>query len=191
MLKFSLTAALYLALLIKVLSFNVLAADAQPTEKEIYKKTDKSGVVEFTDMPSKDTKPIRVPPMNTFKQKPLPRKAAQPKSPEAVNLYTQFAIVSPSNNTEVRENAGNVSVQISINPPLKSAHTIKVTIDNGEKTSLTGSLLVFNFANISRGTHKVQAFILDPSNNVIMESAIVEFHLKRFIFKPPAPKAKP
>ena len=191
MLKTPLTSTLYLALLISGLALNALAAETPAEKREIYKKTDKAGVVEFSDMPNHDAKPIRVPAMNTYKQKPLPRKSAAKASTALKAGYKEFSIVSPKQDTQARENSGNVSVQLNIKPSLKASHTVKVIINNDEKTSLTGTLLVYNFANISRGTHKVQAFILDAKNTVLMESAVIEFHLKRIIFKPPAPKAKP
>ena len=190
MLKSSLTSTLYLALLINALSLNALAAETPPAEREIYKKTNKAGVVEFSDMPNHNAKPIRVPAMNTYKQKPLPRKPAARASTDIATVYKEFSIVSPQNGKQVRENSGNVSVQLNIKPPLKASHTVKVIIDNDEKLSHTGSLLVYNFSNISRGTHTVQAFIIERSNTVLMESAIIEFHVKRVSVKPPPPRAK-
>lgn len=196
MLKTSLSTTFYTALLISALSLNALAlnafaAETPPEEREIYKKTNKAGVVEFSDMPNHDAKPIRVPAMNTYKQKPLPRKSVTKTSTSLATSYKEFSIASPPQGKEVRENSGNVSVQLNISPSLKTSHTVKVIIDNNNKSSLTGTSLVYSFSNLSRGTHKVQAFVLDAKNTVLIESAVVEFHLKRFIFKPPAPKAKP
>lgn len=179
------------ALLITLVFSATLSINAQADEKEIYKKTNKAGVVEFTDIPNHDTKPIRVPAMNTYKQKPLTPKPAAKTTKGLTAGYKEFSIASPLSGKEVRDNSGNVSVQLNLNPPLRPGHTVKVILDNDEKSSLAGTLLVYNFTNISRGTHKVQAFILELNNTVVIESAIVEFHLKRFIFKPPAPKAKP
>lgn len=190
MLKILPSLTFYPRLLVTVLFIATLPFNTFAEEKEIYKKTNKAGVVEFTDIPNHDTKPIRVPPMNTYKQKPLPRKSAAKKSTALTAGYKDFTIVSPLSGKEVRENSGIVAVQLSLSPTLKPGHTVKVMLDNDEKSALTGKLLVYRFTNISRGTHKLQAFILNAKQDVLQESAIIEFHLKRFIFTPPAPKPK-
>jgi len=191
MLKKTLFSYLNTHLIIIVLGINFLAVNAQADETNIYKHTNEQGVVEFTDLPNQTNKPVHIPPMNTFKQKPIPRTRTPRKTittPEAVK-YTEFTITSPLNDTVVRQNAGNVTVALNLSPALQANHKTKVIIDNDEAMSLSGSSLIYTFSNISRGTHKAQAFIFDPQGKVLIESASVEFHLQRFapIPIPPAP----
>ena len=195
MLRILLQSSLILTLLINVLSLGTFAADLQADDKQpntVYKQTNKEGVVEFTDIPNEGTKPIRIPAMNTFKQKPLP--ATSYSSPSKLSSpatkYSDFIITTPVNDKAVRENSGIVAVNISISPDLHPAHTIKVIIDNDEKLSISGTLLSYKFSNVSRGTHTVQAFIYNAKNNVLMKTPAVTFHLQRFALKP-KPAAKP
>lgn len=192
MFKQLLTSFIFLTLLLSVSGTSTLAGNAQPDlqtdKKNIYKQTNKEGVVEFTDIPNKSTKPIRVPSMNTYKQKPIQRSSTQSETLD--KGYTEFAISAPLHDKAVRENSGNVSVKLTLSPKLKAGHSTSVVIDNKKSLSLSGSSLVYTFSNISRGTHSVQAFIHNRKGKVLMKSAVIEFHLLRFIAVPKPPPAK-
>lgn len=184
MLKKRLTSSLLVPLLLGVAGFNCLILSAQAEETNIYKQTNKDGVVEFTDIPNKSGKQIQIPEMNTFKQKAMPHTVSPKKATPALEKYTEFTITSPLRDKVVRENAGNVTVMLNLVPALKPAHTVKVVIDNDPKLTLTGSSIIFSFKNISRGTHTVLAYILDGQGTVLMESPSVEFNLQRFHISP-------
>ena len=149
-------------------------------EKSIYKKTNDQGVVEFTDVPGKNAKPVRVPPMNTYKQKKLPRIIDKPLPAELKAAYTKFSITSPLHDKIMRDNLGNINVKLQISPSLKSEHRILVTIDGDSKTAIKSTSTSVTFNNIDRGTHTVQASIVDSEDQVIMESGTITFHLQRY-----------
>jgi len=158
-------------------------------DKKIYKKTNDKGVVEFSDVPGKNTKPIRVPPMNTYKQKKLPSIKSKPLPVEAKEVYTEFSITSPLHDKIMRENSGKITVKLNITPSLKSEHKILVSIDGDSKTAVKGSSSSVTFDNISRGTHSVQASIIDSQDKVIIKAEATTFHLRRFFVPPKATTA--
>jgi len=167
-------------LIICIWSFQSYADD-----KQIYKKTNDKGVVEFTDVPGKNTKPIRVPPMNTYKQKKLPSIKSKPLPAEVKAAYNEFSITSPLHDKVMRDNSGKIVVKLKISPSLNSEHKILVSIDGNSKTAIKGSSSSVTFSNIDRGTHTVQASIVDSQDQVIMESGAITFHLQRYF----APRA--
>jgi len=158
-------------------------------EKSIYKKYDKQGVPEFSDVPDKGAKPVPLPPMNTYKQKPLPKRSEKKTKPDGPKSYKALNITQPVNDKVVRENAGNVTVSITTEPKLQPGHSIKVVLNGDEKAALKGTKSNYTFKNISRGTHTVQAFIVDKNNKTLSSSTIITFHLQRIVYKPkPKPK---
>ncbi|VAW92562.1 hypothetical protein MNBD_GAMMA23-2405 [hydrothermal vent metagenome] len=161
----------------------------QASEKPVYKKYNSDGVVEFSDQPSKKSKPIHVPHMNTYKQKPFPKKAREAKDvkkQKSVTSYSQLSITSPSNDAFVRENSGRVTVNLKVNPGLNPADSIKVVLDGNAQSAITGKSTSLSFINLAPGPHKLQAFIINSEGAVLIQSTTVAFFLKRFSIRPPA-----
>jgi len=104
-------------------------------------------------------------------------KGGVPAEASADAPYTQFAIVSPTDDQAVRSNGGEVSVSISVDPGLHAKHAIVVTVDGqpigkGSSTSLT-------LQNLPRGTHTVQAAVVDDKGKEIVRSKTITFHVLR------------
>jgi len=176
--------------LIFLLSSFIFVNGLQAEDKSIYKDTNEQGVTEFSDQPGKNSKEINIPAMNTYKETVSTKKNVKtPEKSKDVN-YSLLTITSPQNDAKVRSNDGKISISISSTPSLKPGHTVKITIDGKPELTLTGSSNNITFSNISRGTHTAEAFILDKDGKILIKSSSVEFHLLRFVFKPPAPKPK-
>jgi len=173
-------------------SFSILilfcfASLSQAEERIIYKKYNDEGIIEFSDVPDKENIPVHVPEMNTYKQKAFPTTFQQKVEPDtATTHYTKLNITMPLNDTMVRENSGNVSISLELEPSLNSAHQFKIVLNAEESTAIRGQKLSLSFANISRGSHKVQAFVVDKAGKILIKSKIILFHLKRFAVTPKA-----
>jgi len=177
---------MHLPLLISLLVlFSATALHAE--EKKVYKQTADDGVVEFSDQPGTSSSPVTIPKMNTYKQKPIKNIYAKPRKLQEAEGYKTLTIIAPTNDSIVRANDGNVSITLALKPALKPSHSIRVSIDNSSKTSLTGKTMRFNFKNLSRGTHKAIASVLDNENKALISSRTIEFHLQRVAIKPAAP----
>ncbi len=156
----------------------------QASEKTVYKKYNADGVVEFSDLPDKKSTPVHVPQMNTYKQKPLPKAAKKTTKQKSVTRYNQLSITSPSNGSLLRDNSGNVTVALKMEPSLNPAHSIKIVLDGNEQSALTGKSPTLSFANLAPGPHKAQAFIVNQEGVVLIQSGTVSFFLKRFSIRP-------
>ncbi len=164
------------ALIIFLVAFNYAA---QADEKTVYKKYNNNGVVEFSDLPSKNAKPVYVPPMNTYKHESFPVAVKEKAKQKIVTGYRKLSITSPTNDSIVRGNGGQVTTTVKVEPALKPGDSIKVVLNDDKKLTLVGTRQSFTFINISRGTHKLQAFIVSKAGKVLIQSNAVTFHLQR------------
>ncbi len=100
-------------------------------------------------------------------------------------------VVSPAMDAPLRDNTGNVNVQISVEPFLLSGHRLRLLMDGvsvGEATSPN-----FFLPNVDRGTHTLVVEVIDPEGAVLQSAAASTFHMQRFHLRPkpkkPPPKA--
>ena len=166
----------------------ILAIAAAPfvANGEIYNTVDANGNVVFTDIAPVDRsgaptpQPVNVEPMNTYEP------AGAPTAPEgdddddatAPSYYTQINVVSPAPESTVRDNAGNVEVQVALTPVLRASHRLLLVFD-GEDTEIEAVSGSFELTNVDRGTHTVGAKVVDRRGNVLIESANSPFSLMR------------
>lgn len=168
-----------------------LASSAVPAQA-VYKVIQPDGTVEFTDSPppGEAAKQIEVPPLNTTE--PLAPPASAPTaSAGAAQGYSEFRITSPGNGESIRDNAGNVNVDLRLKPTLRSGDRIDVLVDGrsvggGNNTAITLSA-------VDRGTHSVQALVKNSDGKVLARSNSVTFTLQRrsAILQPARPRARP
>lgn len=166
MLKYTAITALLLSL-----SFNSLA--------QIYKTVDDQGNISFGDAPQKNSKQLEVPKSNTVKAVEVPEKITEEKadSTQVAFKYTSLKITSPADDTGVAHGAGDLSVSISTAPALRSEDSLRLLMDGkAQGESASGG---FQLSNIDRGSHKLQAVIVDPSGKVLKKSSTITVHIMR------------
>lgn len=166
----------------------------------IYKTTDAQGNVVFTDVPPNDeSKSIELIKENSY----------QPATPAAIPVtdsssadatpsedipaasYNKLTITAPAHDQALRENTGNISVSVALDPALNVAdgHRVRVLVDGtvaAEAASATVSL-----QNIDRGTHTLVAEVIDASDAVLKASSPVIVHLQRYSILNQPPKKTP
>jgi hypothetical protein len=169
-----------------------LAGGAVPAE-EVYKVIQPDGTVEFTDSPppGEAAEQVEIPPLNTAEPPASPTSSAPSSTDAASRSYSEFRITSPSDGESIRDNAGNVNIDLSLKPTLRSGDKIDVLLDGrsvggGNKTAIT-------LSEMNRGTHSVQALVKDSAGKVVARSNSVTFTLQRrsAILQPGPPRAVP
>ncbi|NOX92999.1 MAG: hypothetical protein GXP18_11285, partial [Gammaproteobacteria bacterium] len=153
------------------------ASIATPAIAEIYKRTNPDGSVEFTDVPRSDKeKPVPLGPMSTFKAMPAPQKAT-PASRASANTYSAVSIISPADETTIRDNTGTIKVNISVSPALRPGHKLALLVNGEQKgQSASGS---FTLDNLDRGSHSLTAQVLDKAGKTLISSTPVTVYLFR------------
>ncbi|MBL1278475.1 MAG: hypothetical protein COB30_020565 [Ectothiorhodospiraceae bacterium] len=151
---------------------------------ELYKRVNPDGSVEFTDIPANsDDEPLKLAPLSTFKSTLPPREGIKIPSTSASVKYTSAKIISPANETTIRDNAGIITVNASVSPGLQSGHKI-VLLDNGviKGESTSGS---FTISNADRGAHALSIQVQNKSGKTLISSGSVTVYLhRRSVFNP-------
>jgi len=163
----------YLVLLILGLSLAV------PTQAQIYKWVMPDGSIRYSDKPQPGGKEVKLPPLQTYTAPPIPAKAAKKSEASTTQAieYKTFVVQSPKNNEVIRNNAGMISIQLSLEPALRSAHSIEIFMDGKSVGSGKGTRI--SLTNVDRGSHTIKASVKDESGKAIKQTASVTFHLLR------------
>lgn len=168
-----------LAFMKYLLSLGFLLFITLPTQAEIYRSVDEDGNVIYSDQELPNSELIPTPTDNAI---PMPKPEAKPPAEDVVekpaSAYQSFSIASPANNAVIRDNAGNVTVSLSIMPELKAGDYIRLYVDNKlvmPRLTSSGTQL----SNLTRGTHSLKAELMSSSGQSFSTTS-VRFHLQRF-----------
>ena len=158
----------------------------------VYRSIDETGAVEFSDQSHHDAEEIKLKNVPTYDFKKAERKTTAPAMKDKKTaVQMQLRIVSPADKETVRQNAGDVSVVISMTGGTDKASTLQakekiaIFLDGKMLLQMDKTSVVLN--NIDRGTHHLKAQLLNAEGKAVAESPVVEFYMKRFskLFKKP------
>ena len=92
--------------------------------------------------------------------------------------YASATIIAPEQDAAVRNNAGNLTVTVQVLPSLQKGHLVQILLDGVPQGEPQPTLQVA-LTNLDRGTHALQARIVDAGGNVVFTGAASTFHLLR------------
>ncbi len=136
------------------------------------------------DWPVRDLERIELPQPRTvpaFRPPPPARtpqtsRAAPPSPPRP---YERIWIAWPPNDESIRDNAGNVTVQVGLQPSrLRPGDAVVLYVDG--LPTVRASRLQIQLENMDRGTHELRAAVVDPAGNTVIRSDPVTFTLHRY-----------
>jgi hypothetical protein len=141
---------------------------------EIYKWTDANGVVHFSDKPHPGAAQITLPPVQSFSTPPVPVEAAptfQENQEAAVASNENYTITTkePEDLATIRNTQGYIPVSFVVEPELKNGDQIQLLLD-GKPMGEPQASTVFALRNIDRGTHTIEAQILNNAGEVVSTS---------------------
>jgi hypothetical protein len=159
-----------------------------PVQAQVYRIVGPDGSVTFTDQPVQGAEKVDLPPVSTY---PAPRLATpavsgQDAQPAAAG-YSRFVVVSPAPETTIRDNQGDVSMLVQVEPSLQAdqGHRIQFMVngvDQGEPSSSTG----VTFQNLDRGSHNLSARLIDAEGRTLMTTPEVTVFVQRASVLSPA-----
>ena len=93
-----------------------------------------------------------------------------------VQPYTRMAITSPTNDQTIRTDTGRLAVTVNLQPHLQKAagHSL-VAIAGGKRIQGSGNAIPIL---AGRGTHQLQAAVIDASGNVVAKTRLITFHIR-------------
>lgn len=149
-----------------------------PVSAGIYKSVDENGNVVFSDQPSAGAEEIEKKEIMTVPST-VPdidfSRGEDEKSEQ--EPYENIAITSPANDSAIRDNAGNISVNIATKPALGNGHQIVIYLDGTEVAR--DPVTAFDFQNVDRGTHTLAAAVANNEGKELKRSAEISFSLLR------------
>jgi len=173
----------------RYLTLSLLILFMPAVHADVYRSVDENGHVVYSDKPSegavkievKDAQTIKLPSAGPFKYQPPPKKAPP--------RYSSVAISSPGNDESIRQNTGDVTVQISVSPGLRPGDVISLLMDGKEVASGPASSVTMK--NVDRGSHTLQSRVLGSDGRTWASSETVTFHLLRHSVLKPKPPPGP
>ncbi len=157
-----------------------------PAGAEIYRYLDADGKVVFSDEPppkGTESQNIELPRVNTMPAPPLPTPQAGGSARDAgQSAYDSLRVSAPGDDSTLRDNAGNITVRLDLQPPLAAGHQLLVLLDGSE--AARGTETTVTLSNVDRGSHSLQAAVLGADGSELIRSPTVRVHLMRAFVAP-------
>lgn len=148
---------------------------------QIYKWTDSSGQVHFSDEPHPGAQSVDLPPPQTFSSPPIQKNKTtnineQDKTQKPVDYKIQ--IVQPEPQATIRNNQGYVPIVVQTDPELKDGAKLQVMY-NGQPLGKPSTSTSFTLRDVYRGSHTVSAKVIDANGKEISQAEPVTFYMHR------------
>jgi len=160
--------------LILLFVLSVQSALAAP----VWTWVDSQGQVHYSDRPVPGARQIDLPGAQGFSAPaPAPTRGAsgaRSESSRAATTYQRLNIVSPGQQETLWNIGGNLNVRVELQPRLEAGHQLDVYLD-GQRAYLNTTSPQFTVSNVFRGTHTIEAVIIDAAGREVQRSAAVPF----------------
>ncbi|MBI5039985.1 MAG: DUF4124 domain-containing protein [Gammaproteobacteria bacterium] len=145
----------------------------------VYKWVDADGTVHFSDVPQDGAEKVHVPPPQTYTPAQLPPITPRSEAPPVPAEYTAFTLATPASDENIWDNAGAITVNFSVEPPLKTGrgHKLVVLLDGQPQPPVQTPAAILE--NVDRGSHSLQGQIVDSRDAVLMSSETITVHMHR------------
>ena len=148
----------------------------------VYKYIDKQGNTVYTDQPRQGAQRVDLPEPSTYSPPKLPPRVtttAKPGKDSVAPVYSLLTLTSPEPDASIWDNTGDLLVVYTLEPALKTkiGHRMVVLV-NGEALAPVNGTRV-ELKNVDRGTHQLQARIIDADGEVLIESQTAAVTLHR------------
>jgi hypothetical protein len=172
----------FLLLISLAICFGALA------QEKVYKKVNPDGSVEYSDQPIQGAEVMNVPKGSTFTMPETPEAPpASPAEEKSSVHYDSLDITRPTNDETIRSNEGKLTALARVIPGLETNHRFRWKMDGDIVQDVNAPELRLN--NVDRGSHSLQAEIVDPNGKVIIASDTVTFHMMRYSIPTTKPKS--
>lgn len=168
-------------LLLLVLLPFLLAADVYKTEAE-------DGTVEYSDRPQDLPDRLDLVPLSSVRPPSTARSQQSPSAKASTPTVSAqgIRIQSPGNDEAIRSNDGGLTVIVKLaSGLLKANQHIELELDKRRLTKHFQETRI-RLYNLDRGSHVLQALLVDNNGLVLARTAPTRFHLLRYsILNPP------
>lgn len=149
----------------------------------VYKHVDENGTIRYTDQPpSKDAKPIILPPVQTIGSDAVAPSAEEgeeetkPGAAPARSGYSRIELTSPTADQVFNNANPQVLASVTIEPELQPGDRVIFLVDGLPFAAPAGQTST-ELSGLERGSHSVQAVVVNASNAIQAETDAASFHL--------------
>jgi len=140
--------------------------------------TDEDGVVHYSDVPIEGAEPVN---LSEYSRKTGARisngRTVRGNSePQEAFVYDSITIASPGAEETLWNIEGLLNVSVAVSPELQQGHRIRAYFD-GDARDVGGTS--FQILDVHRGTHSLQAEIVDATGRVILRSPASRFYVQQ------------
>lgn len=148
-------------------------------ETKIYHWVDADGKTHFADTAPPGTAEIVVKNKNLVSTpEQQPKKINNTSFNKEEIIKYQAEITTPKDDVAIRSNNGTLEVHVKTTPEKKSTQRLQLFLD-GQALGLPQISPTIRALNIDRGTHQIQAKLLDEGSNILATTQVVTIHLQR------------
>lgn len=171
--------------LVALLALGLQAASAGD---RVWRWVDDDGVVHYSDRPRPGADEIQLrtrPPGRDADEPPraTPDVVREPRPDERddgdAQRYESLEVAQPAEEEVLWNIGGNLNVQLSLSPSLRSGHRVRVYYDGERLEELPGTSLSFQLTEVWRGEHTLRAEVIDREGNVLIESPTRTFYVQQ------------
>ena len=151
----------------------------------IYKWVDANGHPHYSDVPREGAIEVAVAAPQSFTPVLTARSdtanVSEPavNDPEGASPYTNFAITSPQAEETIWNTGGNISVSLALQPKLSRGHMIRLLLNGREQQQLSPGSSRAQLSDVFRGTHQLQAQVVNAEGQVVTSSPTITFYYKQ------------
>lgn len=144
--------------------------------QQAYRWTDENGQVHYSDRPAPGATQIELRGAQGYSPAVQPRaqQAAAESSQPTVREYTAFNVISPAQQETLWNIGAVLNVQVELEPGLQPGHHLGAYLD-GQLIDVRATTTQFQLPDVFRGTHTLQAVVLDASGEELLRSLAVTF----------------
>lgn len=146
---------------------------------EAYTWIDENGVVHYSDRPEPGAKVVE---LDTASGR-RPRAANRPANPDDASAepaqafrYETLEVASPAPEETLWNIEGTLSVTLALTPALRPGHQVRVYFDGTPRTVQSTS---FQLQEVHRGTHNLQAEVIDETGKLMIRSLPNRFYVQQ------------
>jgi hypothetical protein len=145
----------------------------------IYKWEDENGQTHYSDVPQEGAIEIELRPVQTFAAPAVKSTATEDRSDNKKKQgYDALEISSPGDEETIWNTGGTISVNLQVSPALKPGHLIVLYLD-GKLMAQPAQGTSAQLTEVSRGTHALQAVLLDAKGKQLIKSRPITFFSKQ------------
>jgi hypothetical protein len=157
----------------------------------VYKWVDEDGVVHYSDQPHENAEKVELKAPQTYSAPPVRSAPPSPRqTAQSGPIYQSCAISEPANE-QMFMNTSTVTAGASVQPPLRPGDQLVVTLDGQRIPGIPPMGGGFTISPVDRGSHELQAVVLDSRGQTVCQSPSVTFHIHQPSLQAPIPSVRP